>query len=292
MRKLAPLAVVLIALAAPLAHGAVTPEVRKYLNSATTMFENLKYENALKQLQKAKQKSGGAEDDMAIALFEGVVLAEMGKDDQAQTSFKTALSLDPKAKLPFEVSPKVEKNFEKARVQVQKLLAPQLAREEEERKRREEEEARVAAEAKKAEDAKRAEQERLAREGAPPTPPLVAGEGVEKPAPSGGVRPYFWVPGLLGVGLAVGGTIELVLAKGNYDRLTTGNISPAEAVAARDTGKVQQTVGWVLVGVGGAAVAAALGMLAFGGPPAGDVPRAAFVPMRGGGAVVLSGQLP
>ena len=289
-RQLATFAAVLTLFAAGPAH-AVSDEVRKYLNSATTMFENLQYEKALKQLQKAKPKSAGAEDDMVIALYEGVMLAELGKDDKATASFKTALSMDPHARLPFEVSPKVEKSFEKARVQVEKLLAPQLAREAEEKKRREEEEAKKAEEAKRAEDARRAEQERVARENAPPPPPLVEGQGAQK---SGGARKFFWVPGVLGVGLAGGGAISLVLAKGNYDKLATGNTTPADAPSVRDTGKMQQTLGWVLVGAGGAAVAAALGMLIFGGGPADAPPPAqvALVPGPGGASVMLSGTLP
>jgi tetratricopeptide (TPR) repeat protein len=271
---------------------AVSDEVRKYLNSTTQLFENLQYEKALAQLKKAKQKSTGAEDDKMIALYEGVVLSEMGKAEKAEEAFKSALSMDLKARLPFEVSPKVEKSFEKARANVEKLLGPQLAREEEERKKRAAEEARLAEEAKKAEDARLAERERIARENAPPAPPLVEGQSVQKKTTGGDARRFFWLPGVLGLGLAGGGTVALLQARYNYDRLASGNLTPADALTARDTGKTQQTVGWILVGTGSAAVIAAVGMLVFGGPTETTAPTASLVPVEGGGALVLSGQLP
>lgn len=273
---------------------AASEDVRKYLRSATQMIETFKYDQALAQLKKAKQKSAGPEDDKEIALYEGVVLAEMGKADKSEAAFETALSLDLKASLPFEVSPKVDGIFKKARAKVEKLLGPQLAKEEEERKRKAEEEARAAEEARKAEEAKRAEQERLAREGAPPPPPLVGSSGVEKKMTGGEARRFFWIPGVLGLGLAGGGTVALLQARFNYDRLVGGQLTPAEALNARDTGKTQQTVGWILVGAGGAAVAASLAMLIFGGPTEvkADAPTAALVPVEGGGALVLSGALP
>jgi tetratricopeptide (TPR) repeat protein len=271
---------------------AASDEVRKYLNSATQKFENLKYEQALAELKKAKAKSTGPDDEKEIALYEGVVLAEMGKAEKAEAAFKTALSMDLKAKLPFDVSPKVEKSFEKARANVEKLLGPQLAREEEERKQKAAEEARLAEEARKAEAAKKAEQERLAREGAPPPPPLVADQGVTKTTTGGAARRFFWLPGVVGLGLAGGGTVALLQARYNYDRLVSGTLSATDAQLARDTGKTQQTVGWVLVGTGSAAVVAAVGMLIFGGPTETTAPSAALVPLNGGGALVLSGQLP
>jgi tetratricopeptide (TPR) repeat protein len=143
-------------LLAPRVAPASSPEVQRYLNAAAALHENLDYEQALAQLQKAKKKSKGAEDDAAIALYEGVVLSHLGKDDKAVTAFKTALSLKPGATLPLEVSPKVEALFQRARQSVEKVLAPQ--REEEERK------AKAAEEKRLAEQTAREEEERKARE--------------------------------------------------------------------------------------------------------------------------------
>jgi tetratricopeptide (TPR) repeat protein len=277
---------------------AVSDDVKSYLNVATQNFENLQYEKALAQLKKARGKAQGAEDEKVISLYEGVVLAEMGKMDKAEAAFKTALSMDLKVKLPFEVSPKVEKAFEKARANVEKLLGPQLAREEEERKKKEAEEARLAEEKRKKDEADKAEQERLARENAPPTPPLVSDKPTEtavKTTTGGAARRLFWIPGVVGLGLAAGGTVSLLQARYNYDRLVGGQLSGPDALTARDTGKSQQTVGWVLVGAGGAAVVASVAMLIFGGPTetaAAPAPTASLVPIEGGGVMVVSGSLP
>src|SRR5437762_2480160 len=117
--------VMLLALLLPLAAGAaVSKDVQKYLNSASTMIENLDYEKALKQIERAKTKSTGAEDDAQISFYEGVVFSELGKKEKALDAFKTGLSMSPDANLPLEVSPKVQKNFEEARANVKKMLAP------------------------------------------------------------------------------------------------------------------------------------------------------------------------
>jgi tetratricopeptide (TPR) repeat protein len=283
-------ALLALCLAALPSFAAVSEDVRKFLNATTQMIENLKYENALKQLDKAKKVSKSADDDKEIALYEGVIWAEMGKGDKSEAAFKTALSMDLKAKLPFDVSPKVEKSFEKARANVEKLLGPQLAREEEERKKKAEEEAKAAEAARKAEEAKKAEQDKLARDSAPP-PPMVH---TEKRLVGGAARKFFWIPGIVGLGLVGGGTVGLLQARYNYDRLVSGNISPAEAIQARDSGKTQQLAGWTLVGVGSVAIVAAVGMLAFGGPTEETVttPAVGFVPLNGGGALTFSGALP
>lgn len=296
MRVWIRFAVVTLCLAAAPAL-AVNDDVKSYLNVATQNFENLQYEKALAQLKKARGKAQGAEDEKVISLYEGVVLAEMGKMDKAEAAFKTALSMDLKVTLPFEVSPKVVKAFDKARANVEKLLGPQLAREEEERKKKEAEEARLAEEKRLKEEADRAEQERIARENAPPAPPLVSDKPTEvtRTTTGGTARRLFWIPGVVGLGCVAGGAVALGQARANYDKLQAGGISGDAALLARDSGKSQQTAGWVLVGVGGAAVVAAVGMLIFGGPTesaAPAAPTASLVPIEGGGVMMVSGALP
>src|SRR5471030_1355774 len=94
------------------AFAEVSGEVKRYLHSAAALFEKLEYEKALAQIKRAKSKSQGQEDDTQISLYEGIVLAEMG-DAQASTAFTTALGLEPEAKLPMVVSPKVQRVFDK-----------------------------------------------------------------------------------------------------------------------------------------------------------------------------------
>jgi tetratricopeptide (TPR) repeat protein len=266
----------------PLCAGALSKDVQKYLNSASTLIENLDYEKALKQIERAKTKSQGADDDAQIAFYEGVVFSEQGKNDKALTAFKTGLSMDPDAKLPLEVSPKVERNFEEARANVKKMLAPQLQKEEDERKRAEAE--RLEAERKKEEERK-AEEERARLAAMPKT---TSGGTVTKTSSGGGTRTYAWVPMAAGAALGGAGAFFLVSAKGNYDSLISGTVAPANAAAARDTGKSQQTTGLALTGIGVAAIAAGGAMYLMGG----DAAKVSVIATPGGAFVGVSGSLP
>src|SRR5882672_2008410 len=93
---------IIVMLCAASAHADVSPDVKKYLGSAAALFEKLEYEKALAQLKRAKAKSQGPEDDLKIALYEGIVLSEMG-DANAPAAFTTALGMDPTATLPLVV---------------------------------------------------------------------------------------------------------------------------------------------------------------------------------------------
>lgn len=156
-RVLALLALVLTTWSAPaFAQG---DEVQRYLTAAARLYENLEYERALEQLARAKRYGEGVEDDVAIALYEGIILADMGRKEEATAAFKTGLLLKPDVKLPVKVSPKVARDFEAMRAEVRKELAPILAKQEAERKRKEQE--RVEAE-RRAEIERRAEADRRA----------------------------------------------------------------------------------------------------------------------------------
>src|SRR5207244_1561645 len=104
--------VILSLLAAGVSSADISPDVKKYVGSASALFEKLEYEKALAQLKRAKAKSQGPEDDLKITLLEGIVLAEMG-DVNAPAAFASALGMDPNATLPMVVSPKVQRVFEK-----------------------------------------------------------------------------------------------------------------------------------------------------------------------------------
>ena len=69
---------------------AQSAEVKKYLNTAITLYENLEYEKALKQLKNASAKAKGPDDEAKIGLLEAIVLADMGREERALTAFKTA----------------------------------------------------------------------------------------------------------------------------------------------------------------------------------------------------------
>ena len=57
---------------------------------------------------------------MALSLYEGVILAELSKGrlEESDAAFKSALFLNPEAKLPLQVAPKVRRRFEAIRQQI------------------------------------------------------------------------------------------------------------------------------------------------------------------------------
>jgi tetratricopeptide (TPR) repeat protein len=97
-------------------------EFTRHLTASVRLYESLEYERALQQLQRAKELSRNAERDVIVSLYEGLILADMGRGEQALAAFKTALLLNPEAKLPVKASPKVESDFEAMRVRVREEL--------------------------------------------------------------------------------------------------------------------------------------------------------------------------
>lgn len=280
MRTLALLAALLVA--TPV--FAQSNEVKKYLNTAITLYENLEYEKALKQLKSAKSKAKGPDDEGKIALLEGIVLADMGREEKALAAFKNGFSVDLDAKLPVEVSPKVQAVAEKARANVRLALAPQIAAE------KAAEEKRLAEEAEKKrqadEQARIAEQKRLDAEekGRELPPPAVVRK---ETGPS--VRALSWIPGV--IGLASGGVAAglFIDASNKQQSLLNGSADPAQAIAIRDSGKTEATLGYVFTGVGVAGVAAAVVMFAVGAPA--ETPVVSVSPVQGGGVASVSFQL-
>ncbi|WP_225413455.1 hypothetical protein [Stigmatella hybrida] len=74
------------------------------------------------QLERARGLARGLAQDVAVTLREGICLADMGQWEKAQMSFREGLLLDPEAKLPLRVSPKLERDFEDVRTRVRKEL--------------------------------------------------------------------------------------------------------------------------------------------------------------------------
>jgi hypothetical protein len=104
-----------------------TKDFDRYLIAAIRLYESLEYEHALAQLGRARKLASTVQEDVIVSLYEGILHADMGRGEEARASFKTALLLDPNAKLPLSVSPKVEKEFETMRTRVKKELAGQQA---------------------------------------------------------------------------------------------------------------------------------------------------------------------
>ncbi len=106
------------------------------------------------------------------------------------------------------------------------------------------------------------------------------------------VKRLFWIPAAAGGVAAITGGIFMLQAKGSYDRLTVKRNEPlteAQADEVAAAGRTQQTVGWVGVGVGVAALAGAAGMYLLGGD---EVVRAGVAVTPGGVSIGVAGVLP
>lgn len=111
-----------------------------------------------------------------------------------------------------------------------------------------------------------------------------------KPSGGGGARAFWWAPAAGGV-VAIGvGVLMLGLTSGNVQALRTASAGTSVATAQgwRDAGYTERTIGYVLFGVGGAALLAAGALALFGG---GSVGATAMVAPDGAG-FALAGRLP
>ncbi len=100
-----------ILLAAPFAARAAEAK-NPYLPAAERLYHDLEYEEALRTIERAATwPSSTPQDDVRIALFEGLINAGLGRDARAIRAFKRALAIDPKAVLPVDVPPKIEALF-------------------------------------------------------------------------------------------------------------------------------------------------------------------------------------
>ena len=267
----------ILALAAPAL--AASPDVEKYLRSAATLHESLEFKKALAQVNRAKKVAKGPDDEAKIALYEGVILADMGRTEKSNEAFKEALSLQPEAKLPLEVSPKVAAAFEKVRAQVKVTMAPLIAeeearRQEDERRRQEEEErARQQAEKKRQEEESRREAERAAAAAAQPKPPEPAArvDAVSPPKSGGGGKGLALAMGGVGLVAGAGGGYFYLEARRRYDALVTRTAAPADASRLRDEGSAMQTGAFAAMGVGVALLGVSAAMLLTGGDDAAPV---------------------
>lgn len=262
-------AFVLLVVVPALALAQQSAEVTKYLQAAITLYENLEYAKALAQVQKARTKAKSPDDEARCSVLEGIVLADMGKDDKAGRAFQAAFSIDPELKLPVAVAPKISALAEKNRDQVKKMLAPTLAAQKaEDDKRKAEEQAKLDA-IKAEEDRKRAEavaqqqrEDEERRKAMQPPPAVVTKPGIS-------ARALSWIP-LVVTAVCIGVAAErFSFAGGRYQLLTTGDpatLTPTAALAARDAGKSAATVGWLFTGAAIAGVAAAAVMFFVGAP--------------------------
>jgi tetratricopeptide (TPR) repeat protein len=100
-------------------------EFQLRLSAAARLYEDLDYERALEQLTRAKAVAPGVDEEVIVGLYEGIILADMGRREEALSAFKAALYLRPAAKLPVRVSPKVAADFEEVRQEVLRSRHPE-----------------------------------------------------------------------------------------------------------------------------------------------------------------------
>lgn len=87
-----------------------------YLDATERLYLNLELEDAQRMLQKASSWPGNTpKDDVRVALFEGIIHAELGTRDGAVSAFRRGLAIDPAAVLPVKVAPKIVSLFDEAK---------------------------------------------------------------------------------------------------------------------------------------------------------------------------------
>ncbi len=234
-----------------------------HVTAARQLYDALEYERALAELSRARGHALGEADDVLLSLYEGVILADLGRTESSNAAFRVALLLQPVAELPLKVSPKVEQRFEAVRRQVLRELA---------------------------------EQEVPVAPAPPPAPPPVATAPPEPvmptdpqatpaplplpaPAPvtaapevstSATLRSRAWIPATVGGVLLVGGGVSSLQARSERSRLRRDDVSLAtsqDVDRSVSRGKTFQAVGLVLAGAGVAGLGLSAGMFLLGGPP-------------------------
>jgi tetratricopeptide (TPR) repeat protein len=257
-----------------------------HIDSARRLFENLEYERALEELDRAQRRASTEEENLSILLHEGIVLSEMGRADEAFAAFQAALRLRPDAELPLKVSPKI-----------QKLYAPM--RELALRKSRQAGAGQGPAEAELEAPAELAPlppsppSEALDMTPAAPPQPVPSPSASVSQGPSEGrsLRQWAWAPAAAG-GVAVGGGVLFLLsAESKYDALNGGEpLSLEEAQELRNAGRRRQTLARVSLGLGAALLLTGGAMALFGEPASPVEPQVAVG--RDQVSLGLAGELP
>ncbi|ATB27775.1 hypothetical protein [Melittangium boletus] len=90
-------------------------DFQSLFSSAVRLYQKFEYEQALEKFTRARAVAKGVEQEVPVALYLGIVQAELGDRDASLASFRTGLYLQPAAQLPVKVSPRVERDFEEIR---------------------------------------------------------------------------------------------------------------------------------------------------------------------------------
>ncbi|WP_164010897.1 hypothetical protein [Pyxidicoccus trucidator] len=107
----------------PLSAARAEGGFERHISEAVRLYEDLEYELALEELERASKVPHGVEEEVTCSLYQGIISADLGRAEAARAAFWSALVLKPDAKLPLRVSPKVAREFESQRTKVQAELA-------------------------------------------------------------------------------------------------------------------------------------------------------------------------
>lgn len=267
-RRLVPalLVVGLLAVGALPSPAHAQGKFQRHLTAAARLYESLEYERALTQIELARKQPHSSEQEVELSLYEGIILAESGKQEASGAAFKSALLVQPDAVLPVKVSPKVQASFESVRQQVQRELAAIAPK--------------PPPETPKVEPAPPPQP--------PPTPVAAPPTAVATQSPVlKGLRRAAPVTAIAGGTLFVAGGVFYALSRSELSRLrsTEPVFDSREAVdQSVSKGKTLQTVGVSLVGVGTAGLIAAAGGFLLGKP---DEPMAVGLGTDGTSAFVF-----
>jgi tetratricopeptide (TPR) repeat protein len=247
-------------------------EVRRYLQAAAALYRSLDNERALEQLAEARALPHRLDDSVQISLLEGLVFSDLGNHSESEAAFRAAFALDPGAKLPFAVSPKLEASIERLRAETIKQLrrSPPID---------------VRAEAPPAPS--------VAFPAEPPPAPLLItppSPDVHASRPAPGPSP--WIPTAVGGALLAGAGVCAFLEQGVEMRLRSGDptiTTTSQLDGVVREGKAYTTAGVVLAATGAAALGVA-GFMVWRNASVRE--RVSLIPVPSGAAAVWSGSLP
>lgn len=98
--------------------------VAKHLATAARLHQSRDFDRALAQVKRAAEvKTRTAADDLQILLYEGSLLAELDKRDEATAAFRSVLGTRPDAKPPLKVSAKASQLFDATSAELKRELA-------------------------------------------------------------------------------------------------------------------------------------------------------------------------
>jgi len=222
--------------------------------SVRQLYDDLEYEQALEQLIHARSLAKSVEDEALLSLYEGVILADLGRSLAADAALRSALLRRADSTLPVSVSPKIEQRFEALRREVKRQLAAQPHA------------ATIPSLSDVPPPSRRvATAPQVAEEG-----PGASSEAVPHP---GDIRGRAWLPATVGGVLLAGGGVSYALARREWSTLRREQGPYARLRDIGSRGSRYQTLALGLASAGAVGLGVAAGMYLLGKPSTPSAPR-------------------